>query len=104
MKYRLNEVESLQATINHVAKTKVIGGREIVTYDNYITLVPNKVYTTDDRALFNSLINHREEVRWTQAIEDTLKRHGINYEIKHCPRCGGRVKKISYQLVEAVDE
>lgn len=104
MKYRLNKAETNTATINNVAVTKVINGKSIVTYSNYIRLAPNKVYESDDEAMLEFFRNYKRLVRYNASIEKALKDNGVPYEIEYCKSCGGRIKKISYQLVEVYDE
>lgn len=103
-KYRLNKAETKPITINNVASTKVINGRNVVTYSNYIRLIPNKLYETDDEAMLNFFRNYKVKVKATTGLEETLSRNGVSYEIEYCRTCGGRIKKIKYQLVEVLDE
>lgn len=103
-KYRLNSAEKVQTRIDHVAVTKKINGKPIVTYSNYMKLVPGEVYETDDEAMLNFFRRYRREVRYNAEIEKALKQHNVPYEIKMCRSCGGRIKKISYQIVEVFDE
>lgn len=103
-KYRLNKAETKPITINNVACTKNIRGRDIVTYSNYIKLIPNKIYQTDDEAMLGFFRQHKVKARYTAGLENTLKRLEIPYEIEYCKTCGGRVKKLKYQLVEVLDE
>ena len=102
-KYRLNSAETAVATINNVAKTKKMNGRDIVTYSNYIRLAPNTVYETDDEAMLNFFRNYRRKERYNSQLEEALKAHNVPYELELCPVCGGKVKKISYQLVEVME-
>lgn len=104
MYYRLNKAETVPVTLYHVAKSKVIGGKKRVTYDNFIRLAPGEEYETDDEAMLAWFSEHRRKVRWTEKIERTLKTHGVPYETEMCKSCGGKVKKISYQVVEVYDE
>ena len=101
--YRLNKAERVQVTINNVAKTKLINGKPIVTYSNYIRLEPNKVYKTDDEAMLNFYRTYRRKVRYNAEIEQALKEHNVPYEIERCRSCGGTVKKISYAVVEVME-
>lgn len=101
--YRLNKAEKVSVTINNVAKTKVINGKPIVTYSNYIRLAPNTVYKTDDDAMLNFFRNYKRKVRYTAEIERALKENKVPYEIEFCRSCGGKVKKISYRVVEVLD-
>lgn len=101
--YRLNKAEKVSVTINNVAKTKDYNGKSIVTYSNYIRLAPNMVYKTDDEAMLNFFRNYRRKVRYTAEVERALKDNGVPYEIEFCRSCGGKIKKISYRLVEVLD-
>ena len=101
--YRLNKAEKVSVTINNVAKTKVINGKSIVTYSNYIRLAPNTVYKTDDEAMLNFFRAYKRKVRYTAEIERALKDNNVPYEIELCRSCGGKIKKISYRVVEVLD-
>lgn len=102
--YRLNKAEKVTATINNVAQTKIIRGKAIVTYSNYIRLAPGKIYETDDEAMLDFFRNYKRKVRYSAELEKTLRDNGVPYEIEYCRSCGGKVKKISYRLVEVSDE
>lgn len=102
-KYRLNKAEKVAVTINNIAKTKIINGRPIVTYNNYIRLAPNEIYETEDEAMLNFFKSHKRKVRYNAELERALKEHGVPYEIEYCKSCGGKVKKISYNVVEVMD-
>lgn len=101
--YRLNKAEDVQVTINNVAKTKEINGKAIVTYNNYIRLAPNKVYETDDEAMLNFFRAYKRKVKYNAHLEEVLKANNVPYEIEYCKVCSGRVKKISYGVVEVMD-
>lgn len=103
-KYRLNKAEKVVVTINNVAKTKVINGKSIVTYSNYIRLVPNEVYATDDEAMLKYLADYKRKVRYNAELERALKDNGVPYDIEFCKSCGGKVKKISYRVVEVLKD
>ena len=100
--YKLNSAEKVQVTINNVAVTKIINGKPIVTYSNYIRLTPNKIYTTEDEAMLNFFRNYKRKVRYNADLEATLKAHNVPYEIEWCRVCSGKVKKISYNVVEVM--
>ena len=104
MKYRLNKAETSPITIYNVAKTKKVNGRSIVTYSNYIRLVPNEEYETDDEAMIEFFKDYRRKVKYSSALAKTLEANNVPYETEMCRSCGGRVKKISYQIVEVYDE
>ena len=101
--YRLNKAEKVSVTINNVAKTKDYNGKSIVTYSNYIRLAPNTVYKTDDEAMLNFFRTYKRKVRYTAEIERALQENGVPYEIEMCRSCGGKIKKISYRVVEVLD-
>ena len=101
--YRLNKAERVQVTINNVAVTRNIHGKDIVTYSNYIKLTPGKVYKTDDEAMIRFFKAYRRKVRYNPEIEQALKNNDVPYEIEYCKSCGGKIKKISYQMVEVME-
>lgn len=101
--YRLNKAEKVRVTINNVAVTKKINGRDIVTYSNYIKLVPGKTYKTDDEAMIAFFRAYKRKVRYNAEIEQALKENDVPYDIEWCRSCGGKIKKISYQVVEVLD-
>lgn len=103
MKYRLNKAETVPVTLNHVAKTKVIHGREVITYQNYIRLSPNTEYKTDDKAMAEWFKAYRRKANYSESLERALKANNVPYEIEYCKTCRGRVKKISYQIVEVYE-
>lgn len=103
-KYRLNRAENAPITLYNVPRTKDVRGKKTVAYSNYIRLAPNKVYESDDEAMLNFFRTYKRKVRYTEGLEATLKSHGVAYETEYCRTCGGRVKKISYKVVEVFDE
>lgn len=104
MKYRLNKAEKVPVTLYNVAKTRNLNGRDVVTYTNYIRLVPGEEYETDDVALSNWLAAYRRKVKHSKSVEDALVNGGVPYNIELCRSCGGRVRKIIYNPVEVYDE
>lgn len=102
-KYKLNDAEKVQATINNVAKTKVINGRKVVSYSNFIKLTPGVEYETDDEALITFFKGYKRKVRYNSQLEQALKANNVPYEIEYCKSCGGKIKKISYHLVEVTE-
>lgn len=100
MKYRLNKAEIVPIRLYNVAATKNVNGRNIVTYTNSIKLAPNEVYETEDEAMIEWFRGYRRKVRYSKQLENTLKEAGVPYEIELCRSCGGKIQKISYQVVE----
>ena len=103
MKYRLNKAEIVPIRLYNVAATKNVNGRNIVTYTNSIKLSPNEVYETEDEAMIQWFRGYRRKVRYSKQLENTLKEAGVPYEIELCRSCGGKIKKISYQVVEVME-
>lgn len=101
--YRLNAAERVTVTINAVPKTKIINGRNVVTYNNYIRLVPGVVYKTDDEAMLRYFRGYKRKVRYNAELERALKQNNVPYDIEMCRSCGGKVKKISYRVVEVLE-
>ncbi len=103
-KYRLNKAEKVEARIMPFPVTRKINGKEIVTWDNKITLIPGKEYETTDKAMIEFFKSYKRKVRHTAGIEEALKSANVPYEVELCRSCGGRIKKISYTVVEVYDE
>lgn len=102
-KIRLNKAERVSVTINNVPKTKIMNGKPIVTYSNYIRIAPNEVLKTDDEAMIAFFKAYKRKVRYNAELEQALKQNDVPYEVEYCKSCGGRVKKISYRVVEVMD-
>lgn len=104
MKYRLNKAEKVRVTLMNVASTKNINGKPIVTYRNRITLTPGEEYQTDDEAMIEWFRTYRRKVHYNADLAKALSAAGVPFDTEMCRSCGGRVKKISYQIVEVYDE
>ena len=104
MKYRLNKAETSPVTLYQVPKTKNIGGRNVITYTNWMRLIPGEEYVTDDEATIEWLKDYRRKVRYNKSVENALNNAGVPYDLELCRSCGGRIKKISYNLMEVYDE
>lgn len=104
MKYRLNKAEKIPVTIYNVARTRRLNNRDIVTYSNYIRLIPGEEYETDDPAMIAWFREYRRKVKYSRSVEDALTGGGVPFTTEMCKSCGGRVKKIVYNPVEVYDE
>lgn len=104
MKYRLNSAERIPVTLYNVAKTRRMNDRDVVTYANYIKLIPGEEYESDDEAMLNWFREYTRKVRHSKSVEDALSENGVPYEIELCRSCGGRIRKIVYHPVEVYDE
>lgn len=104
MKYRLNAAETVPVTLYNIAKTKRINGKDIVTYSNYIRLIPGEEYETDDEAMAKWFKAHRRKAKYTPTLANALRDNNVPFDVEFCRSCGGKIKKISYQIVEVYDE
>lgn len=103
MKYKLNSAETVAQAIYHVPQTKQINGRNVIVDEAYIRLNPNVVYESDDDAMIGFFRTYRKKVNYTAQLEDVLKAHNVPYKVELCKTCGGRKRKIFYQLVEVFE-
>lgn len=104
MKYRLNKAETAPTRLRYIPQTKIINGRPIVvTERNYMDLAPGKEYETDDEATLEYLRTYKVKIRYNDQTVRALENEGVPYEIEYCRSCGGKVKKISYSLIEVYE-
>lgn len=69
-----------------------------------IRLEPHKKYELpSDTLLLEELKKATLRVKYSPEYEEILKKCGARYEVKLCPSCGGRVRKIEYHIVEVVE-
>lgn len=101
-KLKLVDAETRSFSLNGVPRTKVVNGKTIADYRNYIRIAPKEIYETDDELLVDYLTNYKRKVRYNAELERALKQSNVPYEIEMCRSCGGRVKKISYRPIEVV--
>lgn len=73
---------------------------------NHHTLYPNTRYSTyvNDPVFMDALLKATAEVKFTEEGQTALDLAGIEYELKLCKACGGRVKKLKYRPVEVIHE
>ena len=75
-----------------------------VTRYGHTTLQPGKKYELgDDEVFIRSLKAAKVEKSHSAALIEALESNKIHYDVKTCPSCGGRVKKVSYHIVEVHD-
>lgn len=87
-------------TTLNVARRDAVG----ITY-SHIKLMPGQKYPLDnDEVFLNSLKNARVQTQYSRELADNLNSLGIPYEEHECRACGGRIKKISYVVVEVSEE
>lgn len=97
--YKLVDVIEFPLTINVATKSHGY------TKYGHMKLYPGKLYELpeDDLPLVNSLRNAKLKKTYSSELEAALKKAGVNYEVKMCQSCGGRVKKIEYPVVEIIE-
>lgn len=67
----------------------------------HIKLDPGEKYELcDDEVFINSLQNAKVQKRYSKDLVTKLKSFGVPYEETSCSSCRGRIKKISYRVVE----
>ena len=71
----------------------------------HIRLIPGKIYELpeNDPPLVNSLRKAKLKKNYSIELEQALTDAGVDFEVKMCPSCGGRVKKIEYPVVEIIE-
>ena len=53
--------------------------------------------------MLNFFRNYKRKVRYNAETERALKDNDVPYEIEMCRSCGGKIKKISYRVVEVME-
>lgn len=73
---------------------------------NHHSLYPNTKYNKylTDRLFMDAITKAKTEVRHTPSRQETLDACGVEYEIKVCKACGGKVQKLVYCPVEVIYE
>lgn len=75
-----------------------------ITKYGHIRLDPGKKYELDeDRIFISSLKNAKVQKRYSKELAERLDTFQIPYEETICKSCGGRIKKLSYAVVEVVE-
>jgi len=84
-------------------KVKMTCGKEIVT--KYINVFPDTRYDLpDDDAFIESLENIVVTESYCDDLIQRLETAGIDYEIEYCKGCGGRIRQVTYRLIEVVKD
>lgn len=67
-------------------------------------LDPGVEYEMPDDPEFEASLKAKVIERpYSAQLEEVLKHNGVEYEVKMCKQCGGRVKKIRYKPVVVVE-
>ncbi|MBL1227995.1 hypothetical protein IW492_01965 [Enterococcus sp. BWB1-3] len=71
----------------------------------HVTLFPAQSYELEEDPLFiQSLKNAEIKRKYSKTLVNELDALGISYKESSCKSCGGKVKQISYKVVEIVEE
>lgn len=99
--FKLIDAISVPMTMYHLASKP----KNVITYDNHMRLEPKKLYKLpEDEILAKSIRNYTVQHRYTPELEDALKACNATYEVKLCKSCGGKVKKIKYNIIEVIED
>nr|WP_216682564.1 hypothetical protein [Enterococcus innesii] len=83
-----------------VAKTSENQNRSKIVY-GVMRLEPGEVYELEDDPIFlDSLEKLRVSKRYSESLEKELTAAGVDFKVDQCRSCGGRVKKLIYNIVE----
>lgn len=90
-------------TLN-IAETKEMNGKKIASYKPR-RFIPGKKYEVPegDELFLRSLKDCTQKIKYDPSVEKALIDCGATYEIITCKSCGGRVKKIEYQVAEVIE-
>lgn len=97
MRYKL--IDAVLTPISFNVRTTGTSGD---TRYRRIRLEPGKLYETDDKVMYESLLEAEERVRFTPQKEQALQ--GTSYRKEACKSCGGRVLKLIYHPVTGVSD
>lgn len=87
-------------TMQQINVAKKVNGK---TTFGVLRLYPGVTYELeDDETLLNSLKGAKVEKRYSPLLVEILKENNIAYEEVLCHSCGGRVKKIRYNIIEVM--
>lgn len=89
-------------TLTKINVARKVNG--IVRY-GHVSLNPGVKYELgDDEVFVNSLRSVTTQKPYSKELISILESYGVPYEEKFCRTCGGKVKKIAYNVVEVVEE
>ncbi|WP_236674767.1 hypothetical protein [Enterococcus sp. BWR-S5] len=72
---------------------------------SHVRLNPGERYELGDDDLFiQSLKQAKAERRYSKQLETQLKASGIDYTQSICKSCGGKATRLSYSVIEIIDE
>jgi hypothetical protein len=90
--------------IHSPQKLNVVGNIDGAKRYVRVTLYPGKKYEIpEDELLWKSISETRVKTKYDKALEAALKAANVDFKVKHCPSCSGRILKIEYPIVEVCD-
>ncbi|MEI5990409.1 hypothetical protein [Enterococcus crotali] len=91
--------------IDTITTLNVASQKDGVIIYSHVRLKPGEKYELgDDKVFSRSLQQIQVERPYSQPLANELRSLGIEYTESSCKSCGGRIKKISYSVVEIIDE
>lgn len=72
---------------------------------SHLRLIPGTKYDLGDDELFiRSLNQAKAERRYSKQLADQLEAAGVVYTETRCKSCGGKTTRLSYFVIEIIDE
>lgn len=97
--YKLIDAITVPMTINIATR------QNGYTKYGHIRLEPHKEYEIpNDDLLLKSLKTATSRQKYSEELEKLLEETGATYKVELCKSCGGKVKKIVYNVVEVIDD
>lgn len=91
--------------IDKITTLNVASQQNGKTIYTHVRLKPNEKYELgNDEVFIKSLQNSKIESPYATYLVNELASLGINYTENFCKSCGGRIKKVSYPIIEIIDE
>ncbi|MGX7412514.1 hypothetical protein [Enterococcus caccae] len=92
-------------TIDTITTLNVASQQNGRTTYSHVRLKPGEKYELgNDEVFINSLQHIQIERAYSLQLVNELTALGIDYTENFCKSCGGRIKKVSYSVVEIIDE
>ncbi|MEI5994015.1 hypothetical protein [Candidatus Enterococcus mansonii] len=91
--------------IDTITTLNVASQKNGATVYNHVRLKPGECHEVgNDQVFIRSLQNMQVERPYSLELVNELSSLGVKYTEKICKSCGGRIKKVSYSVIEFIDE
>ena len=96
----IDVIEDVQSVVLPITADGKTAYRSVKFEPGTVYLLPK-----DDVGFLNTL-KERGKIKkqYDSAIEEKLKKAGVEYEVIKCPSCGGKVRKIEYQRFAVIGD